>query len=389
MSTSSKRKSLSLKFYFLYYFEKIFGLCPLNFNEKTYYISNTSVLYTILLCTVYSFFFYKNIIIRLNMIYGIENSVSAVWDRILQILQYIVIIVTWINFGFRQKKIKKIVKHFHRTSEIAENLGIRNDNTEICRIITNYTLIINFLYFSLFSLQLHLNIMFPSDREKFYSGINSFFRIIYHNMFFLFVSALHIIYRRFRQLNIHVKFFKLSKISRKPLYRVLNYQISLTMEKYGILHNELLDLLDNITEFFFLPMLLTMATNFLHIVAAINVLYLIFQKLEEFNAMLLNIIFYLLMWIFIINFEFLVISSVSANLCETANNFGNCLHRMWITYNPVNCKKIFKKVSLMVIQRRAKVSLCGFLSMDNGFFYQTCGMITTYLIILLQLDDFR
>lgn len=219
MSTSSNRKSLSLKFYFIYYYEKLIGLCPLNIDEKTFYITNSSILYAVLLCAVYSFLFYKNIVIRLNMVYGIENSVSAVWDRILQILQYIVIIVTWINFGFCQKKIKKIVKNFHRTSEIAENLGIRNDNIEIIQIIRHYTLIINFLYFTLFSLQLHLNIVFPSEREQFYSGLNSLFRIIYHNMFFLFISALHIIYRRFRQLNIHVKFFKLSKFSRIPLYR--------------------------------------------------------------------------------------------------------------------------------------------------------------------------
>lgn len=219
MTTRCERKTYQIKVYLLYYYEKILGLCPLKINQKLFSITNISILYTIILCTIYSLIFYQNIIYRFRMTYGIENFISAIWDRILQILQYILIIITWLNFGLRQKKIKSIVNNFNKTREIAENLGIRNDNFEIIQIIINYTLIINFLYFFLFSVHLNLNITFSSDREKIFALLNSLFRIVYHNMFFLFISALHILYQRFRQLNICIKFFKLSKISHEPLYR--------------------------------------------------------------------------------------------------------------------------------------------------------------------------
>lgn len=145
------------------------------------------------------------------MIYGIENNVSAIWDRFLQIFQYIVIIISWSNFAFRQKKLKSIISDFRRICEITESLGIQSDNFKTIGIIVNYTLLINFLYFFLFAIQLNLNIIFPTDREKVFSNLSSLFRLIYHNTFFLFVSALRIVCQQFRQLNTKIEFFKLTK----------------------------------------------------------------------------------------------------------------------------------------------------------------------------------
>lgn len=121
------------------------------------------------------------------------------------------------------------------------------------------------------------------------------------------------------------------------LFRTSNSEIAMTIETCGILYNMLLDLLDNITEFFFLPILLTLATNFLHIVAAINILYLILRKFQEMNLFIMNIIFYILMWILIIILEFYIVSHESDYLCKTVGTkMYNDKEKYFLIINTVN-----------------------------------------------------
>lgn len=209
MSTCSGRK-YPLKVYLLYYYEKIFGLCPISFknNEDNVQISQRGMWYSIIICIVYSILFYKNIIIRFNRVYSMESYISAVWDRSLQIFQYITVIVSWINFGFRQKELKSIVVNFKKIGEIAENLEIPNNKLEIIKLITINVVLVNVLCLIQWNVELYINSLSDSDTLiRVIWGINSVFRIVYHNVLFLFVSNLHIIYRHFRQLNVRLKYF--------------------------------------------------------------------------------------------------------------------------------------------------------------------------------------
>lgn len=208
MSTCSREK-YPLKVYFIFYFGKIIGLCPLSLKEnksEKFHLSKFGIFYTIFLCTLLSIFFYINISYRFKVMFSIESIVSAFWDRFLQVLQYTAIIVTWLNFGFRQKKLTNIIHDFERTCEIARNLGIESDNYLIVRLITWNSLFISILYLFLWNIELYINSLSSGTNLTLWA-INSIFRILYHNVLFLFITILHIIYRRFRRLNIHLKCF--------------------------------------------------------------------------------------------------------------------------------------------------------------------------------------
>lgn len=64
-------------------------------------------------------------------------------------------------------------------------------------------------------------------------------------------------------------------------------------------------------------MLIAMATNFLQIVACINLIYLILRTNRMWDIGDVIIISYIIMWTFVIILQFFLISSISGNLCET------------------------------------------------------------------------
>lgn len=208
MSTCLSKK-YPLKVYFIFYYGKIIGLCPLSLKNDNkmdkFHISQKGMCYSIFLCVIYTILFYKNIVFRFKIIFTIESIVSAFWDRFLQNFQYSVVIVSWMNFGFRQKKFKKVIDNFNKIGEIARNIGIERDNFEIIRLITINTILISILYIILWLVEIYINSFFDFKKLTLWT-INSLFRIVYHNMIFFFISILNIIYRHYRLLNIRLKY---------------------------------------------------------------------------------------------------------------------------------------------------------------------------------------
>lgn len=109
----------------------------------------------------------------------------------------------------------------------------------------------------------------------------------------------------------------------KHISRISNSKIAVTVETCGILHNELMDLLEDVTKFFFVPILIALITCFLQIVACMNLMYLILRKNRVWYISDVIIINYIVVWSFLITLEFFLISTVSGNLCETVRKIKN------------------------------------------------------------------
>ena len=212
MSSSSRNKKYFWKAALLYYYGKLIGLFPLSLNKvkgkfRTSYLGN---LYAILLCISYSVIFYQFFIIRLKNTSPIESIISAVWDRITHFYDFSVIIVSWLTFGLRQKKLKSIIDDIEKTNKIAQKLGIENDMREIVTSIGIQALFINILCYghSIFNLIILSMIDIPLFHQTFWI-LNVLVRVVIHNMLFLFISALQIVEKRFRRLNHRLSYLKI------------------------------------------------------------------------------------------------------------------------------------------------------------------------------------
>ena len=91
---------------------------------------------------------------------------------------------------------------------------------------------------------------------------------------------------------------------------------SLTIEIFGFLHSELSDLLNNITDFALLPVLIAIVANFLKLVACINTLNIYVRIYENWSSIDHYLFYSSLFSMLLLIVEFLLVSVISGNIYD-------------------------------------------------------------------------
>ena len=199
----------------IYYCEKTIGLCPIVLdNEGFFKTSHFGVFYSILLCLIYVFFFCRAIVDRAETYFPMETVLSVITNGLVVSLQFAMIIVSWIIFAFRQKKLISIMQNFEKTGQIARKLGIHDDSWESMRTLFIRLIFINAFYCILFIFESVLCTCFPNFDWTIWVPHN-FPHIVIHNVLVLFMTALQILKRRFHQLNVQLRNLPLISFQRR------------------------------------------------------------------------------------------------------------------------------------------------------------------------------
>ncbi|XP_043473983.1 putative gustatory receptor 28b [Leptopilina heterotoma] len=393
---STKKKNFSLLVKLVFCYEKLIGLCPVVLGKNGYLIiSNTGAIYSLILCIVYSIFYARALINRSETVFPMETFIAATVATYVDGMQFIIVIIAWLIFAFRQRRIIFIFENFEKADRIARKLGIKDENQSNIKMLCTRIICVNIIFGGLFFSKIAFSSISPIFKWIIWVPFE-FPHIVIHNLFTLFITALDILERQFHKLNSNLtkltviflrKHLCERSLSRDGEFPHFLNSLPLILNYFGKLHDELMDLSEMITDFFAPVTLMALLISFLQVVknSYFFCLFITDFKVHERSDLLATM--YGSLWISVLVLEFIFLSFASGTICYEANNTGNALLKLWVYYRPANCQKSIIKFSHQLIQRKLKISLYGFIDLNYHFIYKIFGALTTYLIIMLQMDD--
>ncbi|XP_043477377.1 uncharacterized protein LOC122508221 [Leptopilina heterotoma] len=318
---------------FLYYYAKIIGLCPLNLNGKLkLQTSSLYRLYAIFLSISYIFLFIWSIRLKYTIIFSHKQIIEAtdLVDIFVHISQLIATIFIWLTFAFRQKRLKNIVKSLQTTMKFCQQLKISSSSLKIMGIIQIWSYFVFFYFTTVFIVDQTFHCKIFSLYNLILWGLYRYPHIVIHHVYFLFISVLQIIELKFLHLNKILK-----KCGEEEMFNcaIFGYRFSsLTVKKITIakqLHSYLIKIVEDVEDFFSVPILLMLMVNFVNTVSSVNIIYHIVIKNAEWYWMLYlsSTMHFLVLFSNIV--ELFFISTASGSISNEANNTGIALCKLW------------------------------------------------------------
>ncbi|KAH0554209.1 hypothetical protein KQX54_008499 [Cotesia glomerata] len=158
-------------------------------------------------------------------------------------------------------------------------------------------------------------------------------------------------------------------------------QIDEKLREFNQLYLDLRDLIIMSDELLALPILTALLLQFLNIILYIYFLLIFILRKNYYWSGLITI-GWLLMRISQLFFSVDTCNSI----CYEANRKAKILHELWALKRPDSFKEMLKNISLHQ-QEPVEIKLYDALSMNPELLYKVVGTITTYLIIMIQLDQ--
>lgn len=188
----------------VYFYEKTIGLCPFIIDENGFFIhSNLGTIYSLILCILYCVFYVRALIDRSVTIFPMETIIAAIVATFIDGMQFIIVIIAWLIFAFRQKRVLFIFENFKRTEKIARKIGIKNEGQMIIKMLCIRISFVNIIFGGLFFSKIALSSISPIFKWMIWIPFE-FPHIIIHNWFTLFITALDILELRFHKLNVNL-----------------------------------------------------------------------------------------------------------------------------------------------------------------------------------------
>lgn len=201
MGISAKKKNFSLLVKLVFYYEKLIGLCPVEFGKNGHLIiSNTGTIYSLILCILYTICYARALINRSETLFPMETFIAATVATYIDGMQFIIVIVTWLIFAFRQRRIIFIFENFGKADKIAGKLGIKDENQSNVKMLCSRIICVNIIFGGLFLSKIAFSSISPIFNWTIWVPFE-FLHIVIHNLFTLFITALDILERQFHKLN--------------------------------------------------------------------------------------------------------------------------------------------------------------------------------------------
>lgn len=150
----------------LYYYGKIYGLCPYYpNNKKIIKFSYLGTIYNIFLIAAYTYCYYLIINNRITLRLPRETALTILMDIFALTFQYVTIILSWFIFIFFQNKLLNIVLCFSKINKFSRslNIPILSDDPKKVNTIGMRFLYVNILYHSLLILD-HFTLLYYNFR---------------------------------------------------------------------------------------------------------------------------------------------------------------------------------------------------------------------------------
>nr|UTN00884.1 gustatory receptor [Semanotus bifasciatus] len=85
--------------------------------------------------------------------------------------------------------------------------------------------------------------------------------------------------------------------------------------------------------------------------------------------------------------ELYLLVNATASTCESANSTADYLHELRNELSNMDVESHIQMYSLQLLHQRIQVSAMGFFNIDYSLMYSVIAAVSTYLVILIQLDQ--
>ncbi|XP_044020910.1 uncharacterized protein LOC122860909 [Aphidius gifuensis] len=318
-----------------------------------------------------------------NTILVHSSPMSIISDALGVGLNFLTILIIWIIAITQVVKIKEIIQKFNKTNVSLNNLGIDEAIDSSIRLLMIICIVVNIIFYIHYILN---NIVMYWCGYNTYQGWFWFDLglVIGPNALVIFITSLLVLKKRFKKINRLI--IDLPGVNSTVLSRY--YEPISHLKAIGQVHSDLKELLSMISNLFSLPLIILLSTNFMEFAACGYMAYNKFKDDEQQKWQFNNIVtvLALMSWV-ILHFcqMFFLIDSASSTVKE-ANETGNILHQVMLQHQFINTREV-EMISLRLLQDPVKVSLYGFIELDFSFLYNIIKSITSFIIIMLQLDE--
>ena len=210
----------------LYVYWKILGLCPFVVNDfGLIEFSYGGLTYAIILTVCYTVFYVRAVASRTAFALSRESPMSIIADFSGLSIEFALIVLTWLCFGFRQKRMKRIILLFKKSNEQYEALGIRRDLTKkFLNHVKIHALIINAVWYFLYTIdhlllfsckEFHLSVWLPFN----------ILRVVSRNIVVMYIYTMKAIEKKFYLLNKKIQELPYV-VSMKVIHRERSQKIS-------------------------------------------------------------------------------------------------------------------------------------------------------------------
>ncbi|XP_063977342.1 uncharacterized protein LOC135162621 [Diachasmimorpha longicaudata] len=392
----------------LFLFLKLIGMCPFTLDKiDIIRRSKTATLYSIILLTFYTLCYYRAVVSRISIMLPRETNMLVVMDFIALGLDYWVIMVVWFYAIVYQNELRCILKYFITTKHEVVLLGMTECYDDFSINLHIFVISLNLLFFILYIIDHALLYNVEVFEFDVWLPFN-IPRCVSINMVGIFFYALKTIQMRFKFINLTIKHFphdfsddnvcnernfvtaieynnNYNKFYR-PKIKSNTIATADRLRAFGKLHRNLRNLVTLMNNLFALPLLMALMMQFSQLIVNIYMLLIYISDGNYCHWKANSSMSIVLGWLIIRLIQMLCIIDVCGTMSQTANRIGNYLHTMWLMRRPQGSSDVVKILSLECLQQTVKIQLYGSIGVNNSMLFKMSGVITTYIIIMMQLD---
>ncbi|NP_001177437.1 gustatory receptor 11 [Nasonia vitripennis] len=374
----------------VFYFMKLIGVCPFVLDKKEILKSSTSgKMYNLLLIVSYIYSYVIVIKCRRNLHYSEETQLGIIIDMIGITLKYSAVIVCWYTLAVHQTQVKSIIQHLkviaNNQTMLASKCRREKINNEF-KTFRYGLIVINILGLTILTQNNFINNYYKNCTTDFTFTLFDIFQIVIYNVIFIFLRIVLYTQENYRIIN--------KALNKCTNYNELDnvnvtYDTILSLKKLqsaGLAHKNISDLLENIVDFFRLPVLLIITAVFVQILIDVH-LILYFIKTENWNHIKYYSLIHLLITFAIRVSATYFICSISDSTGIEGNNTKNIIN---VILNKWRFTKSHKNLAKMFIfnlhEHKIQISLYGLFNVDYSLLKNLCSSTIMYVIFMFQLD---
>ncbi|XP_063990266.1 putative gustatory receptor 59d [Diachasmimorpha longicaudata] len=374
---------------YLNYYLKLLGLCPFDVDDEDVLVrSKVLTMYTCFLCMIFTFMYLHVITWRMFFMFACETPISVISDTISSTLEFLTVMAVWINGVTSQNLLRNIITSFKIVANSLQQFEGDDGYLEILRK-TNFVLLLMNVVYILAGIY--------TDSVRSHSAIINltiwnlfnYLRMPAHIITVVFVSTLILVKHQFRLANKSV-----SKVSTR-----INSSLKIDilcertqcrdvevnrLRALAQVYTDIREILKMVEIYFRAPILFFLLTHFINIASYFYVICLHLKKGSAATITPTFLIFFL--WLIIHIVEVLATTEAVNSVVHQGNQTGNCFHQLINEHYPTDVVDAVKIISLRILQEPMKFSLYGLIDLNPGLLYKVCSAMTTYFVIMIQLD---
>ncbi|XP_014296277.2 uncharacterized protein LOC103578184 [Microplitis demolitor] len=218
-------------------------------------------------------------------------------------------------------------------------------------------------------------------------------RMVTLNFMMIYVYSLKIIRRQFYFINKSISclpevYVDKNNISVEINNIILNpREIDQRLKDLNQLDLDLRDSIKMINKLLSLPLTLAFLMQILQLIVNIYLVLVFFSKKNYSNWRETSSTLTNTGWLLMRLFQLLCTVDICDSICHEGNSKVKIMHELWASKRPDGSKEMLKSISLHQLREPIEIKLYDSLNMNHELLYKLSGVVTTYLIIMIQLDE--